>query len=233
MAERLNVLVIGVDRELGTRAAPPLLRKIFDIDRIPTVEAALELVRAVHFAALIVRYPPPGMPLEVFMKALRQPTSASRQTPVLLLATSHDEAEKARSQSPAGVRSVLSLEDPPEERERELCDVLGIPPRSSTRVLVKLDVNLSGSKHENLVAQMRDISATGMFVTTPKRYPVGSLARFEFSLPGSPQPFTGRAEVARHSRPEVDAAQGMGFRFITVDGARDRELKQLVLRLDA
>ena len=232
MAERKNILLVGVDRSLEEEVAPPLLRRIFDIDRIPSPEAALELVRVVPFAALVVRHPLPGMPLEVFLKALRQPTSASREAVVLLLATTDEEAETLRADVPPGVQSVLSLADPGDSREHQLCRSLGIQPRSAARVLVRLDVTLTGSRHEKVVAQMRDVSATGMFVVTPKRYPMGSLARFEFTLPDSPQPFTGRAEVARHSKPDQDSTQGMGFRFITIDGARDRELKQLVARLE-
>lgn len=224
MSDKQNILMIGVERPLFRRAASPLLRRIFEIDRIPSVAGALELTAAVPFSALILRYPLPGMDLGEFLARVKANESASSSAPVALI-VNDDAVDDASQFLQHGVDLVASLDGEPEQLENELCRMLGVLPRQDMRVLVKLRVTLNNAHQDRFVAQMRDISASGMFVITPKVHPVGSRADFEFTLPGIPRPFRGRAEVARHAKPELDSTRGMGFKFIEFEGGRQHLLR--------
>ena len=92
-------------------------------------------------------------------------------------------------------------------------------------------VTLTDARDDHFIAQIQDISASGMFVATPKIHPVGREASFEFILPGDPSPFCGLAEISRHAKPDVDTARGMGFRFISFDNGRAHEFVDCLNRM--
>lgn len=225
-SDRKNILTIGVGRELFEETASPLLRKGFDIDRFPTPEAALELVSAVPFAALLLRHPLPGMDTDEFLAVARRPGSASREAKVALLV---EDAEFNRAQEylERGVQLVLRTSSALREREQKICTLLGISPRQDTRIMVKINVSLSGDKYDRFIAQTKDISVSGMFVITRKRHSIGSPASFEFNLPDERHPIRGVAEVTRHSEPGAKIS-GMGFRFITFEGESKERLSEVV-----
>ena len=225
-AAKKNILIVELDAETYESAAPPLLRTLFEVDRIPSAKGGLELVSMVPFAAIVLSYPLEGMALDDFLAAVRQPGSASRSSEFVLLTRSKND-ESAERYLNKGVKLIISLEDPMKQREEKLCTLLGISPRQDTRVLVKLHVALQDAKHDRFIAQTKDISVSGMFVITRKRHPIGSPASFEFTVASDPSPITGVAEVMRHSD-ETARVSGMGFKFISFKGDSMQRLTALV-----
>lgn len=213
MAEkRQNVLVVEVDSERFDKIAPLLQRKHFDVDRFPGARGALELVTVVPFRALIVGYPLRDVPFETFFRAVRGEGSASRQAPIALLArTTHFEEANAYLQR--RIQLVISDQEEPAQVEQKLSTFLGILSRTEVRILVKLNVTMTDNRQERFMAQTKDISASGMFVSTNRKYPKGSKAVFEFVLESDSKPFSGLAEVVRCSE-QGDRIQGMGLRFM-------------------
>lgn len=228
MEQRRNVLVVAPGADQFERIAPPLLRRAFEVDRIPSARGAVELLSQVPFAAVIARFPVADMAAADLLAAIHAPESATRGTAVALVADGAAVAD-ARKLIGKGATMVVSLEDPLEQRDDLLCQMLGVHPRRSVRVLVKLDVHLSGD-HDRFFAQMENLSATGMMVGTTKRHPLGSTTRFEFLLHGHPRPFSGSAEVVRHASPPRDRCNGMGYRFTSLDGNRQADLERYLLR---
>lgn len=212
------------------RIAPPLLRRAFEVDRIPSARGAVELLSQVPFMAVIVRFPVTDMPIAELLAAIRAPDSATRGAPIALV-TEGGRVPEARQLVDGGATMVVSLDASIEERDILLCGMLGVHPRRSVRVLVRLDVTLA-EDHERFVAQMENLSATGMLVATPKRHPMGSTARFEFILRGELLPFRGTAEVVRHASPPRDRCEGMGYRFTSLEGDRHEALERYLLQVD-
>jgi hypothetical protein len=222
---RKNILTVEVDSSVFEELAPAHLRKVFEVDRLPSAAAALELVSLVPFAAIILKHPLRGMTTDEFLAAVRRNDSASRQAQVALLTEPGN--GNVSSYLARGVSLTLTMEDPAEEREQLICSMLGIQPRHDARVLVKLEVIVTDSESDHFVAQTKDVSVSGMFVITRKRHPIGSIARFEFNLLGDPKPVRGNAEVVRHSEPG-DPQHGMGFRFLTFDETGGQRLKRFI-----
>ncbi|MCD4751196.1 MAG: PilZ domain-containing protein [Thermoanaerobaculales bacterium] len=210
---RANILVVEVGPESYDDVAPPLLRSLFDIDRIPGAESALDLVTNIAFNAIICRFPLREIPTNEFLKTTRSSTSASREAGVALIASA-EHFDEASTFLEKGADLVLSMEEPQGEREALLCTLFGIQPRRSMRVLVKLAVVVGEDGPERFVAQTHDISASGMFVVTRKHFQVGMTARFQFSLMGESRAFTGTAEIVRHNKETTNGPRGFGMRFL-------------------
>jgi hypothetical protein len=213
MAEpRQNVLVVEVDAERYEIVAPLLKRKHFDVDRFPGAKGAVELVAVIPFRALIVGYPLKEMRFDDFLRVVRGPSSASARAPIALLCDPEHETE-AKAYLQQRIQLVMATNEPPTTMEDKLSTFLGIQARASLRILVKLNVTLTDHRQERFMAQTKDISTSGMFVSTNRSYPKGSQATFEFALENHASPFSGVAEIVRVSGPG-DRNQGLGLRFV-------------------
>lgn len=208
MSESKRLLVVEVGPDLFERVAPVLKRGTFDVDRFPGARGALELLSALPFDALVLGYPMVEVPFPEFLRGVKSGTSAKASIVVL---TSRTQSGEATQFLDHGVHLVVTPEDALEETERVMCALFGVAPRAALRVLVKLDLTLEKGR-DLFVAQTENLSTSGMFVATHRRYPIGTDTRFELSLPGEQPPVRGTARVARHSD-RGDRHQGMGLRF--------------------
>lgn len=222
MADRANVLVVEVQEQHYDLFAPPLLRAIFEVDRVTEANSALSLLKMVPFSAVICHFPLRTIETETFIRNLRSPSCASNQAQ-LALVCDWGSLEQGSLFLEHGADLVISLEEPEGEREALLCTLLGIQPRRSLRVLVKLAVQLSDGSADRFVAQSHDISSTGFFVVTRKLLLEDTQVRFQFSLPGDPRPFQGEAEVARLVAGNQPQPHGMGMRFTRFINPTDQE----------
>ena len=220
MADRANVLVVEVREQQYDLFAPPLLRAIFEVDRVIEAHSALALLRAISFSAVICHFPLRTMDTGTFISALREQDSASSPARLALICEA-GALEEGNTFLEHGADLVLSLEEPEGEREALLCTLLGIQPRRSLRVLVKLAVNLEKGSTDRFVAQSHDISATGFFLVTRKLLPPESRVRFQFALQGDPTPFQGVAEVARIVGGNQPPPHGIGLHILNFDRKND------------
>lgn len=218
MSESKRLLVVEVGPELFARVAPVLKRGTFDVDRFPGASGALELLAALPFDALVLGYPMSEVPIGDFLTKVRDGASAKASIVVLTSQTQRGEATQLMDR---GVDLVVTPEDALEETERVMCALFGVAPRAALRVLVKLDLTLERGR-DLFVAQTENISTSGMFVATHRRYPVGTDTRFELALPGEQPPVRGYAQVARHSE-RGDRHQGMGLRYERFQSEGDLE----------
>lgn len=218
MEDAKRLLVVEVGPELYARVAPVLKRNAFEVDRFPGASGALELLAALPFDALILGYPMAEVPFNEFLDGVR--SGVSKEASIVILAERERRAEAERFLD-RGVHLVLTPEDALDETERLLCALFAVAPRAALRVLVKLDLTLDTGR-DLFVAQTENISTSGMFVATHRRYPLGSQARFEMSLPGERPPVRGTATITRHSRPD-EGRQGMGLRYENFKSENDLE----------
>jgi Tfp pilus assembly protein PilZ len=216
-----NVLVVGIDRATFDDVASPLLRSIFEIDRVPGVGAAAALVTNVRFHAVLMGYPLVGEDVAKFCADVRATGSRSADA-ILGLIASPEAVIDARTLHGDTVDFIIDLQEPPDDREYTICRRLGIHPRRAIRVLTRLEANLGDDWTERMAAQTRDISMSGMFVIAKKRFPVGNEVRFELQMPGDTAFIRGQAVVMRHADPTRDDADGMGLRFVSFSNPDDR-----------
>lgn len=228
--KKANVLVVEVGPQEYDEIAPPLLRSLFEVDRIPSASSAIDLTTIVPFSAIICKYPLSGLDALEFLRKIKHPSSASSNASVAFVATP-ETFPRASLLLEHGADLVLSLDEPEGEREAMLCALFGIQPRRSMRVLVKLAVTVNENSSDRFVSQTHDISASGMFVVTRKEFGVGTRARFQFALTEENRPFQGICEVMRVADPRDQGPKGMGMRFVAFDIPDD--LQRLDRRLKA
>ena len=222
MIEIQNILVVEVDAETYVDIASVLTRDDFSIDRIPTAAAALELVTLVAFKAIIVNHPLKTLPLDGFLAQAKGPESASREALVGLFVSSTNSANDLAA-VPDGVDVVIGPFGGQSERDRQLCKLLGIPPRAAVRIKVNTEVRVVDDLNNSFVAQTKDLSTSGVFAITNRPASVGSHLKLIFDFPDDRTPFVAEAEVVRHAVDATGEPQGIGLRFISFqDGRLDR-----------
>ena len=229
MGTKANILVVEVGPQDYDNVAPQLLQALFEVDRVPSAASALELLNIVPFSAVICRHPFTQMETGDFIAAIRAETSASRDAGIALITNANRIAE-AGAFLDQGVDLVLSLSDPQGEREAMLCTLLGIQPRRSLRVLVKLSVEIETGGTDRFVSQTHDVSSSGMFVITRKLVEIGAEVGFSFTLPGENRAFEGIAKVSRISDSHSGGPAGLGIHFESFRGLDDAT--RLQTRLD-
>lgn len=229
MGEKANILVVEVGSKDYDDVAPHLFRALFEVDRVPSAGAALELLKIIPFSAVICRHPFSEILTEDFIAAVKAPTSASRNASIALV-TNPNLVVEAGAFLKQGVDLVLSLGDPQGEREAMLCTLLGIQPRQSLRILVKLSVEIESGATDRFVSQTHDVSASGMFVITRKSITAGTGVGFHFTLPGETCPFEGVARVTRVTGPQSDGPAGLGIQFEEFKNPDDAARLQTTLK---
>lgn len=223
-----NILVVGVSPEEFGRVAPFLDREGFDIDRFPGAEGALDLLAAVSFETVIVRFPLLDMPVDDFLGAVRAKGSACRRSPLVLLAA--ENGEDAEAYIGHGANRVVDLEDTMHEIQRQVSSLLHVAPRKSVRFVTRLEVKIGGAK-DMMLCQTENISETGMLVTTDKRYDLGTKIHMELTLEGDSRPIVAVAEVVRHTLAGRDKVGGLGLRFLSFAGDSQRRFQAFLRRL--
>lgn len=94
-------------------------------------------------------------------------------------------------------------------------------PRVSISAGVWVAWHASGTRY---VSRVRDISAGGLFVSTPSPVPVGTQVNLLFSLP------EGEVKAQAVVRNSV-AGEGMGVEFVQMEGASRERLYEVLKRL--
>jgi len=218
---RNRILAVGVDRVLFQTIAPLLDRSALAVDRVPRGESALALCQHVGFDLMIVGHPLPDMPLEQFLAGARRAGSPSARAPLVVLS-----AEAGLG----GVTAMLqrddvavSIAEPGKLLDEVVTRLLKAPPRTAARLLVRVEVALAEGK-QLVMCQSENISEVGMLLRTERLFPLDARLSFEFTLPGDRTALKGRAEVKRHTIPELEKVKGVGVKFVEL---RDDELKRL------
>ena len=102
-----NILTVELDSTAFREIVPPLVHKLFDVDRFPTTVGALELISVVPFSAIVLNFPLQGMSTDEFLEAVKKPESASKDTKIALLTDPASEPE-AQDYLSKGVDMVVS-----------------------------------------------------------------------------------------------------------------------------
>jgi len=209
-----RVLVVGLEKSHYDLLLPLLSRALLNVDRISTGESAAQIAGGIKLDLIVARYPMPDMSIGSFMQAVHEPGSKSDATPILVIADDNRLAELG-SLLPGGAKQAISVNQP-EKIAAEVASRLKLSPRKEIRIPVKVEVRLAGAPP--MLCQSENVSEHGLLLRTDARYPLGTLASFEFSLPGEPLPVKGEAEIMRHAEVAVEGMKGMGLRVVSFKG---------------
>jgi uncharacterized protein (TIGR02266 family) len=219
-----RVLVVGLERSHYDQLLPLLSRAHVNVERLAAAEGAVQLSKQLKWDLLIVRYPLPDMSIGSFMQSVHEPGSKSDATPILVIADDNRLAEIG-GMLPGGVKQVVSVNQP-QKIVAEVGARLKLAPRAEVRLAVKIDVKLVGVPA--LMCQSENLSEHGLLVKTETRYPIGTRASFELSLPGERNPVQGEAEIMRHTEPDVEGMKGMGLKVLSFKGDGSARVRRLV-----
>ena len=223
-AER-SALVVGEDLGRVDAVVPVLRRLNLDVRRAVRASAASKVVHEAALDLVVVVLPfPQG---REFLALLRGPRSPCRHAAVLLVrggeVTTNDDdlARLANRELPANAS--------PEELQEAVHLLLNVAPRVEVRTSLRM--RLGGSPADQpRVAQVENLSTSGMLLSAKEPLPVGSVFGFELDLPSQKEPVRGRAQVVRHTAPTAGGAPGIGASFVSLGGEGPERLKSAIFR---
>lgn len=222
-----HMLVVGASNDLVRRLNPVLRRLRFTLHSVPAAEQVLDLVQGTRFEVVLVSFPLPEVSIVNLIRAMRDRSSACRQSGLLLF-TDREVTEQARTYLNRGANRVLAFDCPDRRLKETLTELLDVAPRIRVRLLVTVEVGAGLERTEDL-GRIENLSLTGMLVTGTRRYIPGTEFDFEFFVPGSDESVRGTARVVRLTDPEREGVEGLGVRFIEL-AAADRDRLQGMVR---
>jgi uncharacterized protein (TIGR02266 family) len=221
-----RILAVALERAVFDKIDPLLSRAVFDVQRSAGGRAAAALCERSAFDLIVVRHPLADMAFDDFITAVRKPGSACVAAQLLVLTEAGGSSELKHPS--LGDQSLTILVTQPRQLLEEVaCRLLGVAPRTCTRLAVKLVMELKDGTRL-VVHQTENISDCGMLLRTDTLYPNGTKLAFKFLLPGEPTPIEGKAEIVRHAVPDVEGVQGVGVRFVTVSGDGLAKLRDFI-----
>jgi hypothetical protein len=177
----------------------------------------------VRYSLIVAGLPLPDIGLQEFLTNLRALDSGSGESPVVILAPEADVPALSRALSSKLLRVIpdtsLGI-----EIQRAISEVLGVAARTTSRLLVEVEVGIGGGSAQRRLVQTHNLSETGMLVRATEAPPVGSRVQLSFHLPHDSQTIRCGAEVVRESDPEVEGLGGFAVRYLDL---RDEDRERL------
>jgi hypothetical protein len=227
-----RVLVVPGNRdresELMRVVMPPLVRLGCITDRAAEGYAATQVLEQIRFALVVVAAPIEEPPLTALIKSMRWKEAACRRTPLLVVSWPEGlwAAEEFLNR---GVNRVIRHDTPHWEVDKVVEDLLAVEPRVKYSTVIKLQVPHAG-RVESKMAQLDNLSTSGMLIRGPDHVQVGAPLPFEMPLSGDPTPIRGLAEVVRSTTREREGVTGFAARFVQIDDDGALRLERFVAR---
>jgi hypothetical protein len=205
-----RILAVGVARDLFQKMEPLLSRASLIVDRVPRPQSALVLCGQRRFDLVIAPSSFGDMPIQEFLAELRKPQSKCSRAQVILLS---DDPNGACVLPDGPLCTVLPLQAPTRLVDEVAMRFLGVEPRQSQRLMVRVEVHLDQGR-QLVMCQTENVSKVGMLLRSQHTFPLGTTLAFDFTPPGDRSPIRGRAEVVRHSLPDIENVHGVGVRLL-------------------
>jgi hypothetical protein len=225
---RKQVLVSHLD-EAVFRTVSDLLRPMdTDVHRSSWDDTTLELVQSIPFDTILLGFPINASDLTDFIEIARADGSACRRAGVILIAEESYE-EKARSMIGRGANRVVVIERLADDLTATVEDLARSAPRLSVKAPATIKLFADG-RPLRIMAQIENISTSGMLLRGVTQFPVGTTFDFELNVPGEPSPIQGTAEITRATDPNHESVEGVGVRFVSFGGSDKLRLEMYLGR---
>jgi len=222
-AGRKQILFTHVDGDVYRRAADLLHTAEVDLHQTSWDSSLLEVVESIPYDAVVIGYPVAEEELERFLAAARSEEAACRRAGLLLLTNDEHQLDAGRLLG-RGANRVVTTEELDEALASTLAELIQSAPRLPLRTAARIKLFADG-RPLRVMAQIENISTSGMLLRGVTQFPPGTTFDFEITLPGEPTPVRGKAEITRTTDVRQEGVEGIGVRFLSFVGA-DR------LRLD-
>lgn len=211
-------------------ALRPLFRKAsLDLRSVKDAISALHLLKVVKVSMLVVAYPLRTMNFGVFVQHLRAENCASR-TARLMVAIAEGDRTRLMPWIDE-IAEVISVDEDSLLVQHAISDLLGVAPRSSVNLMVSLIVDPDGPNQRSVLAQSRDLSTVGVFVSTEEAVSVGEPLSCKIFLSGDGAPIQVQGRVARLAEPKLDSTAGFGMQFMNLSEEKLRLLDEFLKTL--
>ena len=113
------------------------------------------------------------------------------------------------------------------EIQQAVSELLGVPVRSSSRMMVNVKVTTSEGTSLRCL-QSQNLSEAGLLLRGAQAIPIGTVVKLEFNLPDEPKSVRCSGMVVRHT--SGDETPGVGLRFVELDRSEILRLRRFVDR---
>jgi CheY-like chemotaxis protein len=214
---RKQILVTQTDDGLFRRIADLLRDSRMDVHKAHWDDTILELVASTPFDVVVAGYPVSDESLAGFLQTARADGSACRRAG-LVLVTEPAHEDQALSLIGKGANRVVSTSD----LTPALTDAVEELARTAPRLSVKAPATIklfSDGRPLRIMAQIENLSTSGMLLRGVTQFPAGTSFDFEISIPGEASPIRGTAEITRTTDPDHESIEGVGVRFVGFTGS--------------
>jgi hypothetical protein len=202
-----QVLVTRVDDATYQRIADTLRKTRVDLHRVRWDNTTLELVQGTPFDVVIIGFPVSREALWRFLDAARSKGAACRRAGLVLISENrHSDAAKGLIGKGAN-RVVVA-----DELENRLVNAVEELARPAVRLPVRIPARLhlyADGRPLRVMAQIDNISSSGMLLRGVTQFPVGTSFEFEMVFPDEPKPIRGNAEITRATDPRRESVRGI------------------------
>jgi len=227
-----RVLVVPGDparaAELLRLVMPPLVRFGCLTERAAEGYGATQVLEQIRFALVIVAAPIQEPPLKALIKSMRWKEAACRRTPLLVVSWPEG-LWAAEEYLGRGVNRVIRHDTLDWVADGIIEELLAVEPRVRYSTFVKLQLPHAG-RIESKMAQVDNLSTSGMLIRGPDHVQIGAPLPFEMPLSGDPTPIKGLAEVVRSTTREREGVTGFAARFVQIENDGALRLEKFVER---
>jgi len=224
----IQVLVTRVDDATHRRIAETLHQIRVDLHRVRWDQTALDLVQGTAFDVVIIGFPVSREALTRFFDAARAKGAACRRAGLVLI-TDTPSSEAAQALVGKGANRVVIADEIEGRLVTAIEDLARPAPRLPTRIPARIQMVADG-RPQRLMAQIDNISTSGMLVRGIAQLPLGTVVGFEMVLPDEARPIRGTAEIMRATDPRREQVHGVGVRFVSFDGSDRLRLEMFIER---
>jgi CheY-like chemotaxis protein len=221
-----QVLVTRVDDATHRRLSELLRRTTLALHYARWDSSTLELVEGTAFDVIIIGYPVSREALTRFLQSARAAGAACSRAGLVLI-TENEHSEAARALIGKGANRVITAAEVDTKLLSALEELAMPAPRVSVKMPARIQLFADG-RPLRLMAQIQNLSASGMLLRGVTQFPVGTSFEFEMMLPDDPKPISGTAEITRTTEPMREPVQGVGVRFVSFEGSDRVRLEMFV-----
>jgi len=221
-----QVLVTRVDDATHSRVAELLRQTTLALHFAHWDSTTLDLVQVTAFDVIIIGFPVSAAALKRFLEMARAEGAACHRSGLVLI-TDNEFSDAANALVGKGANRVVAIN----ELDTKLISAVEDLATPAPRVPIKMPANIqlfSDGRPLRLMAQIQNLSASGMLLRGVTQFPVGTSFEFEMMVPDDPNPIRGTAEITRTTDPQREAIQGIGVRFVSFDASDRVRLEMFV-----
>ena len=225
-ANSKQVLVTRVDDSNYRRIAEMLRRTRVDLHHARWDSTTPDVVQGTSFDVIVIGYPVSRAALTKFLDSARAEGAACHRAGLVLI-TEDEHSEAAQGLVGKGANRMVMAR----HLDTQLISAVEELARPAPRVPIKMPARIqlfADGRPLRLMAQILNLSASGMLLRGVTQFPVGTTFEFEVVVPEDPTAIRGTAEITRTTDPMREQVHGVGVRFVSFDGSDRLRLEMFV-----